>query len=83
MLEWRDVAVTLGQTRVRLPSLRIHQQDPVADLKNYGTLGRDVLERGYSLDFGSMQLDLQGDAVATSSACATAKAGTRSRSRSR
>jgi predicted aspartyl protease len=79
MLEWRDVAVTLGRTRVRLPSLRIHQQDPVADLKNYGTLGRDVLERGYSLDFGSMQLELQGDPIATSSACATAKTGTLSR----
>jgi predicted aspartyl protease len=69
MLNWQKVPVTLGRHRVVLPSLQIHQKDPVENLKQYGTLGRDVLEHGYSLDFPAMQLELHGDLVASAPGC--------------
>jgi predicted aspartyl protease len=69
MLDWQKVPVTLGRHRVVLPSLQIHQKDPVENLKQYGTLGRDVLEHGYSLDFPAMNLELHGDLVASAPGC--------------
>jgi Aspartyl protease len=72
VLSWRDVPVTVGRHRRVLPSLSISQQDPVANLKQYGTLGRDVLEQGYTLDFVAMTLELHGQQVSETNACSSA-----------
>jgi predicted aspartyl protease len=70
MFDWRNVPITLGRHRVVLPILKVHQQDLVAaNVQQFGTLGRDVLEHGYSLDFRAMQLDILVDPISSPSAC--------------
>jgi predicted aspartyl protease len=74
LLDWRDVPVTLGQHRMTLASLHVQRTEPTADSRKFGTLGRDVLDRGYSLDFRSMQLELDGEVSRRTSACAAGAA---------
>ena len=69
VLNWPGALLKVGDRQIMLSQLDVSQSKSMVPPLRFGTLGRDVLSRGYGIDFLHGQLWIKGDAPALGNAC--------------
>ncbi len=69
VLSWKSVPVKIGQRLGPSIDLDIDLAEEVLAPERLGTLGRDALDAGYSIDFNAMRLELDSGKVESTRAC--------------